>query len=191
MRPMSRRQFSGFAMLEVLVTLLILLLGLLGVAGILMRSQEAAMESYQRTQAILLAQDMLARLNANRQVAPCYAITTAGATPYLGTGGVAVPACGAGTPQQQTLAQQDLQAWSNLLQGAAETTAGGNAAGAMLGARGCIAFDAATQTYAVTVAWQGLNRTVAPAAATPCAQGLYGDDAQRRVVVLTLQIANL
>ena len=62
---------------------------------------------------------------------------------------------------------------------------------AMIGARGCVAFDAATQTYSITVAWQGLSRTAAPDASVPCAQGLYGDDAQRRVVVLTMQIANI
>ncbi|MDP2155736.1 MAG: type IV pilus modification protein PilV, partial [Sulfuricella sp.] len=61
------RRERGFGMIEVLVSLFILLTGLLGLAGLLARSQQAEMESYQRAQALVLLQDMVARINANRK----------------------------------------------------------------------------------------------------------------------------
>src|SRR5258706_7468791 len=71
----AQRRFArwrGFAMLEVLITLVILLIGLLGLAGVVARSNAAELESYQRVQALILAQDMVDRINANRKYAACY-----------------------------------------------------------------------------------------------------------------------
>ena len=68
--------------------MVILLVGLLGLAALMTSSQKAESESYQRAQALLLLQDMVERINANRAVAACYAITTdpSAGTPYLGVG---------------------------------------------------------------------------------------------------------
>jgi hypothetical protein len=98
------------------------------------------------------------------------------------------------------------------LNGASEVLSGGNCtttssadcAGAMLGARGCIAYDAGTALtdstgatmagtgiYTVTVTWQGVAATAAPPASITCAQNLYPDDAMRRAVTTTFRIANL
>ena len=46
---------------------MILLVALLGAAGLLARSNQMEMETYQRVQALTLLQDMAARLNANRR----------------------------------------------------------------------------------------------------------------------------
>jgi type IV pilus assembly protein PilV len=182
----------GFAMIEVLVTLVIVLLGLLGAASVLVRSHQSSMEAYQRTQALVLLEDMLDRISANRPVADCYAVTTAGTgTPHLGTGYAGTPSCGLGTPEQQATAIRDLQQWSQLLRGAAETDAAGAFVGAMIGARGCVSYDAASDTYSVTVTWQGLGPTAAPPDEIRCGRGLYGDDAQRRALTLSMQIADL
>ncbi|HEU5284712.1 MAG TPA: type IV pilus modification protein PilV [Burkholderiales bacterium] len=182
----------GFAILEVLVTLVIVLLGLLGAAGVLVRSHQSSMEAYQRMQALILVEDMVDRISANRPVADCYALTAAGTgTPHLGTGYAGTPSCGLGTPEQQATAIRDLQQWSQLLRGAAETDAAGAFVGAMIGARGCVTFDAASETYSVTVAWQGLGPTAAPPDEIRCGRGLYGDDAQRRAVTLSMQVADL
>lgn len=60
----------------------------------------------------------------------------------------------------------------------------------LLGARGCVtAKDAANRIYTVTVAWQGLKATTAPA--DTCARNLYGDEALRRVVSADVQVASL
>ncbi|MFJ1257020.1 hypothetical protein [Cupriavidus sp. CuC1] len=61
----------------------------------------------------------------------------------------------------------------------------------MIGARGCVSFDAASGIYLVSVAWQGKGKTAAPTAGLGRGKGLNGDEALRRVVSTTLQIANL
>ena len=183
---------AGFSMIEVMVSLVILLLGLLGLVGLIVVSQRAETESYQRSQALLLLQDIVGRINANRRVATCYAITTdtVNGVPYLGKGSTLTPACGFGTTQANTLATSDLSAWSGLLTGTAETLGGSNL-GAMVGARGCVSFDIATGIYLVSVAWQGIATTAAPGTSLTCGKGLYGDEALRRVVSMNVQIANL
>lgn len=202
----SLRTQSGTSMIEVLVTLIILLVGLLGLAGLQGQAQRAEMESYQRVQALVLLQDMSGRINANRKVASCYAYTTSPTTgtPYVGVSGTATPAaCMIGTATENAQVAQDLTAWNQLLNGAAETS-GGSKVGAMIGARGCISYDVTTELinpttaavmpgtgiYTLSIAWQGLSNT---AISTPnCAQGQYGSsDAIRRVVSMTLRTASL
>ena len=194
MRRSSRQRIRqhGFGLMETLVTMIVLLVGLLGLVGLLLASQRAESETYQRAQALILMQDMVDRINANRTAAGCYAITTdtVNGVPYLGTGAGAIPPCSLGTLQAYTLANSDLAAWSNLLAGAAEIS-GTNSVGAMVGARGCVSFNAASGVYLVSVAWQGKTATTAPVSGLACGKGLYGNENQRRVVSATLQIANL
>lgn len=187
----------GVGMIEVLVTLIILLVGLLGLAGLMIQSQRAEMESYQRVQALVLLQDMVGRINANRAVATCYAVTTdaTNGAPFLGNDTtITTPACTAGSAEQNARAITDMQDWSFLLQGGAELSSDAVDAvqiGAMIGARGCVSLDALTGIYTVSVAWQGMGNTSAPVAGLVCAKDLYADEKQRRVVSATLQIANL
>jgi type IV pilus assembly protein PilV len=88
------------------------------------------------------------------------------------------------------------------LNGAAETTSGSHV-GLMIGARGCISYDAATQLndstgatiagtgiYTLSVAWQGLGNTFAPPGLT-CGKNLYGNEALRRVVSLTFRFGSI
>lgn len=196
-RGTELRRESGFTLLEVLVSLVILVIGLLGLVGLQAHSQLATFESYQRGQALILVQDMADRVATNRTAAGCYAITTdtANGTPYLGTGYVGTPVCTAavGTATTRALAGDDLQAWNDALKGAAEVS-GTDRVGGVLGARGCVSFDAATNSYRVAVAWQGMANTVAPTAgdtAATCGRTLYGAEGQRREVNITVRIANL
>ena len=185
------RLARGFGMVEVLVTMFILLTGLLGLVKLMAHSQRSEMESYQRGQALVLLQDMVGRINANRTAAGCYAITDSVAgTPYIGTGSSTLPACSLGTVQAYTTANSDLAVWDNLLKGGAETSSGAQV-GAMIGARGCVTYTAATGVYLVSVAWQGLSDSAAPTASLTCGTGLYGSEAKRRVVSVPLKIANL
>jgi type IV pilus assembly protein PilV len=199
-----RRKSSGFSMIEVLVSLVILLLGLLGLSSLQAKAQHAEFESYQRTQALVLLNDMADRINRNRGTAPCYAVTTASGTPHLGTANSNTPSCtGIGTGDSRELALEDMDEWQSLLLGAAETVGGSNA-GAMIGARGCVARDnpnALTDIYTIAVAWQGRNDTAPPAApagastatqnAIACGANQYGDETKRRVVWTTVRIAKL
>jgi len=200
-RPAEKQ--IGFTMIEVLITLVVLIIGLLGLIGLQARSQQAEMESYQRGQALVLMQDMIDRINANRTDAHNLSYVT---TTPVGGGGLLTD-CSALTGYQF-----DLCEWGNLLKGAAEvavggqcsTTSGAKCVGAMLGARGCIAYDATTEfvdgtganlpgtgVYTITVAWQGLAPTVAPLATVTCGQNLYSSEPQRRAITQTLRIGNL
>lgn len=181
LRPLSIGVFDqhGSTLLEVLVTIVILAFGLLGLAGLQGKIQLAEMESYQRAQALLLLSDMSERISANRAQAASYV----SAAP-LGTGDGQPSSC---TGVAAGFAY-DLCDWSNLLKGASEKSGSSNV-GAMIGARGCIEVvqapdpTAAVCTpgiYMITVTWQGMHKTIAPAAA--CAVGEYGDDTYRRAV---------
>jgi type IV pilus assembly protein PilV len=184
-----RRVQRGVSLIEVLVSMVILMIGLLGLVGVMIQSQRAQVESYQRVQALLLAQDIVARMNSNRAVAACYVLPT-----FVGTGNATVPAaaaCTTGTGDQRTRAEQDLTDWRDLLLGSAELTGGGDKVGAILGARGCITTVAGSNLYQVSVAWQGSGTTAAPPGGVTCGQGLYGDDAARRAVSLTVQLKDL
>lgn len=186
--PGSRRDQHGATLIEVLVSLVILMLGLLGLVGVMIQSQRAQVESYQRVQAVLLVQDMTARLNANKVLASCYVLPT-----FLGTGNGTIPATSActGTVDQKDRVTSDLTEWRDLLLGSAELSAANDKVGAVLGARGCITKDA-SNLYQVSIAWQGNGATAAPPAGVPCAKGEFGpDDAARRAVSVTVQIAPL
>jgi len=180
---------GGATLIEVLVSLVILMLGLLGLVGLMIQSQRAQLDSYQRVQALLLLQDMASRINANKAAAACYVTAT-----YIGTGNETVPAasaCLVGTAEQKARVARDMTEWRDLLLGSAElATPGGDKVGAVLGARGCVVKDPASDLYQVSIAWQGGGATAAPPAGITCGQGLYGDEAARRAVSLTVQITN-
>jgi len=177
--PAARER--GVTLIEVLVTIAILSFGLLGVAALQVRMQLAQAESYHRSHAVLLLQDMVDRINANRNDALSY---------------VTAAALGAGNPVQDCsgLAGAALGhcQWNNELLGAAESTASGEQAGGMIDARGCIASVVGTmpREFAVAVTWQGLAPTVAPAS-THCGQGLYGNELMRRALVARVTIGCL
>ncbi len=170
----------GFSLIEVLVTIIILMIGLLGLAGLQARALTAQMESYQRSQALILLKDMASRIEANRKNAAAYVTTLNPAA--------SCPAAGA------TVASKDLNEWCNALLGAAEVQ-GAAKVGAMIGAQGCITQTIAPATgvsaqYLVAVAWQGLNSTAAPS--ITCGQNQFGaNDALRRVVAIPVNIADL
>jgi type IV pilus assembly protein PilV len=64
---MSRRhQQKGFGMVEVLVAMLVLAIGVLGFAALQVRAITATGESYYRSQAMSIAQDVAERAQANR-----------------------------------------------------------------------------------------------------------------------------
>ena len=180
----QRRQGQrGATLIEVLVSLIILMVGLLGLIGVMIQSQRAQLESYQRMQALLLVQDMASRITTNRAAAVCY--EQAGA---LGTGYSATPdasACASGTTDQKTRVSKDLAAWDGLLKGGAEKVAGVDV-GSILGARGCITRDAATGIFQVAVAWQATEAGGSPPAGIACGTGSYGDESHRRAVSITV-----
>ena len=183
----SLQRQRGASMVEVLVTMVVIAIGLLGVAGLQYRVQLSDMETYQRSQALVLLEDMASRISTNRASAASY-VTTA-ANPL-----------GVGTPCPNTVdTRQEIDAlqWCNALQGAAEMEGAGKV-GAMIGARGCVE-SLPNNEYLITVAWQGLTPVSAPPAGVACGADLYdgaadtscAGDRCRRVVTTIVRIATL
>jgi len=174
-------------MIEVLITIVILAIGLLGLAGLQSRLQASEMEAYQRAQALILLNDMASRITTNRANALFYPALAPAEAP-LGAG----LNCPNAVDDQHDI---DAGEWCQALQGAAETSGGGNV-GAMLGGRGCVE-DLGGDTYRITVAWQGLT-PVTPAPALDCGRDSYNAantgctaDRCRRVASTIVRIADL
>lgn len=157
----------GALLIEVLITIVVVAIGALGLIQMQTRLQSSEMEAYQRTQAVILLNDMAHRISANRGNAASYVTTTLD-TPYLG-GTTTDLDCS--TISTADLQGSDFAQWCNSLQGAAEIQSG-SGVGAMLGGRGCVQAVGASQ-YMVTVAWQGLTPVSAPPPQVSCGVGLY------------------
>ena len=181
MSQMLRRQ-SGVILLEVLITIVILVVGLLGLAGFQVRATLAEHEAYQRAQALILAQDMVDRIYANRVNAATYVQNDVGAA---GT----VTDCSTAAAGEA----KDVCEWSNQLVGAGEA-AGTTSVGTLLAGRGCITAGGVNE-YFVVVVWRGLAATAPPAADPDLSCGLNaygaGNEALRRAVSMRLLISTL
>ncbi|GLQ31113.1 type IV pilus modification protein PilV [Litoribrevibacter albus] len=174
---------KGFSMVETLVALLIFALGILGFIGMQNRGVQMNVEMDQREQAARILSYMVEAIQTNRDARGCY-ITILGShgTPYVGTGTSGSFTCtSSGTLETQTQAVNDLNFWDDLLKGE-------NQGGALLSARGCVAEDATTGDYTVSVVWQGLVDTVS--SDNICASTLYPADS-RRVLSYTIAFADL
>lgn len=182
------RHQCGATMIEVLVTLVIIAFGLLGMVGLQARLQVSEVESFQRGQALLLANDMANRIAVNRNNAASY--VTGANSPVGGA-----TACSTAT-STSTRAQIDLIEWCNSLRGAAEISSGAQV-GALIGGRGCVELSGGE--YLITVAWQGLAAYGAPPSSVACGLHAYNgasgtpcvSDACRRVVTTVVRVAGL
>jgi type IV pilus assembly protein PilV len=182
--PAARGQ-RGTTLVEVLVTMVVLAFGLLGIAAFQAKAQVGTLESYQRAQAVVLLQDLRARIAGNANAAADYVTDTP-----LGTGDGLSGDCGA----LALGAARDKCEWSQELKGASELS-GSAKVGAMTGARGCVeelqakddsAGVCRAGLYQVTVAWQGLHPTRAPALA--CGRDQYGADTNRRAISVLVAV---
>lgn len=94
----TRHRQTGLSLLEVLVSVVILSIGLLGSAGLIANGLKSSNTAYYRSQATILASDMLDRMRANLPnsrtnrltEASYYVVTLAG---NCGGGGLAYQEC--------------------------------------------------------------------------------------------------
>lgn len=187
MRPTFTSTQTGTTLIEVLVTIVILAFGLLGLAGMQSRLQGSEMEAYQRSQALILLNDMANKINANRTNAASY---HTGAAAPLGNG----MTCPTASTEQH---ERDSADWCAALQGTAEVS-GSSKLGAMIGARGCVE-SLGNNQYLITVAWQGLGPLTAPPASVACGKDAFNgaagspcvNDLCRRTLTTTVRIAVL
>ena len=96
----ARRAHAGVSLVEALVALLVLSIGLLGLANLQLTAIRNAHSAHLRSQASILAQDILDRIRANRANATAYNIALSAAAP-TGT----------------SVAEKDLKAWLDSLAG--------------------------------------------------------------------------
>ena len=184
---------GGYALVETMVTIVVIAFGLLGVAGLVSRSFVTEAEATQRTQAALLLQDMVTRIEANRANAVQYVTGDAGITGYETVNNTkSLLNCDPAAP----LVERDRCEWGRLIAGVEERIQG-ETASVLVGGIGCIyELDAFNRVYAISVAWQGpsagadaiVNDNFAP---TNCGRDLYGNEAQRRIVTTLLRIGTL
>jgi type IV pilus assembly protein PilV len=101
------KRSAGFTLIEVLVSLVVLMVGLLGLAGLQLYNLKANHSAYMRTQASIAAYDMLDRMRANMEQAldGDYDRTIPGTIDKTGCVDTATA----------TIADQDLNAWTNYL----------------------------------------------------------------------------
>ncbi len=185
--PTPLRQ-RGALLIEVLVTIAVVAIGLTALLKMQERLQQSEMESYQRTQAMILVNDMADRIAINRPFADRYET----ASP-LGAGVTCSAISGS-----NALRVQDHQQWCEALQGAAESQSG-TSVGSLVAGRGCIAAtDVTNKEFMITVVWQGLGPVSAPPADVDCAVNAYDvadtscvDDLCRRYVTTIIRLADL
>lgn len=123
----------GFSMIEVLVTLVILAFGILGLAGMQSVGLKNSQASLHRSQASLVAYDIIDRMRSNCLAARGgdYNITLSAATPTANS----------------TMAQSDLNQWRTSI--SSEFASG----------KGAVAVDLATLFATVTVQWDDSRAT--------------------------------
>ncbi|MDH0500299.1 type IV pilus modification protein PilV [Stutzerimonas stutzeri] len=94
---------SGFTLIEVLIALVIISVGLIGLAALQARALQFNQGSYLRSQANVLAYDIIDRMRINRRQA------------QVGAYDIAITAS---APTGPSLAERDLAGWLELLAGA-------------------------------------------------------------------------
>lgn len=179
-----RRATSGFTLLEILITLIISAIGLLGLASLQMTSLNNQHEANQRTQAVLLIEDMANRIRSNA--------TAARAGNYLTSNdyGQNVMDCSAIVDPVAL----DLCQWNNDLVGT-DTILNGRNLGSIDGARGCIENLAGSADgeaiIRLTISWVGTSFTRPPSSA--CGRDDFGADNEdfRRTASVAVVLADL
>jgi type IV pilus assembly protein PilV len=134
-------QERGFSLLEVMIALLVLSIGLLGIAGLQVFSLKYNHQSYERTQATLLINEIVDRMRANREAvqAGLYDnVPIADAFSVYGGFGLCPATC-SGTD----MFNYDVHNWKKRLQDPGMLATG----------KGGILFDPATNLFAITVSW--------------------------------------
>ncbi|MFQ5760266.1 MAG: type IV pilus modification protein PilV [Acidiferrobacterales bacterium] len=108
----ASRKHHGFSLIEVLVALLVLSIGLLGLAGLQTLGLKFNTQSYQRTQAVLNAYDIVDRIRANAGgiTAAVYDDIGINAAPPGSP-----PDCGAIDCDSTQMADYDVAQWKNSL----------------------------------------------------------------------------
>ena len=177
---LQSRNAKGFTLIEVLVSLVILAFGMLALARAMGSASLDELESFQRAQAMVITQDIVERINANRKQA----------LQYVGTypsemNALVASECTA----EPTVLGRDQCEFRNRLLGN-DTLDGTRPIGAPMASRACITETApGSNLYIVAIAWQGVKPTAAPD--STCGEDAFDREENRRVFSTVVQIATL
>lgn len=180
-RSARRNAESGTTLIEALVAFVILGIGLLGLLALQIKAQHADFESYQRSQALMMVEDMMNRIAARGTYS---GYTTEGLESLPGEW------TGETTPVSGQVSASDLVAWNTMLRGAGELAGTDSAeVGGLVGAVGCIQQDASDAALIyVSVAWQGATEQPLPEGVSSCGSGRYERETLRRVFTLPIYL---
>jgi type IV pilus assembly protein PilV len=174
---MSHARSGGFTMIEVLIALVVLAFGMLALARTMAIATLDELESFQRSQAMVIAQDVVERINANRKQALQYVGEYEAAGQTLDC-----------TVEPTVLLRDKCEVRNRLL--GAGTLVAASAIGAPIAARACVRETApGSNMYYVAIAWQGMQPTAAPD--SDCGEDAFDQEANRRVFSTVLRIATL
>ncbi|MDF0751171.1 type IV pilus modification protein PilV [Marinobacter sp. 71-i] len=144
-RPVSMKQQSGLGLIEILITVLVLGIGILGVASTQVVSLQMNSQSQSRSQAVLLAEDLLDRIRANSDNPDAYALGQGDAQGADGGD------CDTSfVPANATVAANDIAAWENSL------------ACLLPEAQRTVAVDIVTNVVTVTIDWDQNDQAMNP-----------------------------
>lgn len=168
---------SGLTLIEILIAVLILGVGLISTLALQGVAKSGNLEAFQRTQAVLIAQDIAERISSNREAdLEGYEGTYTGSTVTSYSDCLGTTTC---TPTQ--MISWDRYQFDQAILGASEVRGGKNT-GSLINAEGCVEHSSGLVT--VVVVWQGVSLGTPP---TPpidgCGDGI--DSSERRMFAYT------
>lgn len=192
---------SGVGLIDVMIAVVVFSFGLLAIASLQTITKQSNFEAIQRTNASILAQDLLERMRLNNLADGTYKsalghyVSSSNSPTVLNydTEVSYTTNCNTGTcGTASELAAWDLYEFQQMLLGSSEQT-GGTAVGGLLNPTACISSgvdSGGPGPYTITIVWKGqaaLPLSTAPA--NTCGAGLYdssaGDYAYRRILEIT------
>jgi len=181
---------AGVGLIEVLVTLVVFSLGMLSVAALQGVAKKANFDALQRTNASLMAYDLLERMRSNSQALASYVNVAdmGGGTRASQVQATKLACRDVNAPcTREQIAAGDLTEWENIIDGNMEMR-GTEVTGGLVDCTVCINGPVAggPGAYTVVIAWRGVS-AMRNAPVDPCGTGLgrYGDnDEFRRVMVV-------
>jgi len=186
----TMHRMAGVGLIEVLVTLVIFSMGMLSLAALQGVAKKANFDALQRTNASLMAYDLLERMRSNSQMLASYVNAGDLGGWTRSTEGVqVVSTCGSMNAPctREQIADDDLTQWESMLDGSMEMR-GNEATGGLVDATVCVNGPVAggSGAYTVVIAWRGIT-AMTNAPVDPCGTGVgrYGaNDELRRVMVI-------
>lgn len=178
-------------MIEALIAFVILSVGLLGIVSLQAMSKQSQHQAVQRARAVSMADDIVERIRINPGALLEY---VTGTTP-VSIATEPTPDCQATACDPNELADHNLWAWEQTMEGAMITADAVNAGG-LINPRGCILFapipgKLRTGLLNVVIQWQGLHSSTDAVQAGEVACGgaaAAGDITRRQISVNTFVI---